>query len=703
MSQNSATSSSNPASNPGIATRLIAAVVGSFLSFKLVGFFLPMLLPALAAATDTYAIGAAVAVALIGLVQPKWLLFPLAGAVVPPYRLGKYLSGKAYSGIFPGIINFLIGMPLGIGAGVWAATYVGWAKGLSLLLWGPASVIAFVVTFFILSPALYLYILKPTCDKLEKLWKATRKAAEKYAKPFFQGIVDLVRNLPGSNKLWTWVEDKEKGAQWVDGFMGFVTGVGILALTGTVAYAVFNFVSPWIALFAAGWLFTGLTWFAAGIVAVAMVGIFFQLLEKGDVPFAATAISAGIVGAAWPLTTALGFGLGVSLAIAAVQFVIGLAYIYPGVHGLLKTGLIKAILDGVKELVKKTYDEEDKGYRKFFAHVVTPIVALISGGLAFWALSFYGLPLLLVIPTALVCAAVSYLGTGEAFEDFPTTIGYGAVLSLGVGFAGWWFLAGSITPYIFWPALALTVAFTFTVVLTALYLGFRKVTFGISASAGENLSALHKKAYDGARSLTKWWEKAVINKTYEVEKPYRDAFTHTFVAAVLGLGIWQALPLLAGFLGLPFWAIVSVLVVAALLVYLILGRIALGIGPIAAGFAVGLASFAGITWTLYQAAPSYWWLAAIVAGSFTSVVFYVITPAVLLIVNTLLGWAIAPLGTHVLGKVFDVAWARFEVVWNAFVAIAKVFNKYVLSPFLRLLGSLFKAIADAWASMTGRK
>ncbi len=687
-----------PKSDSGSAslpTRLISALLGGGFAFMAASYFTAGLLPIIAA----------VLVAVIGLVAPKWLLLPVAGVVVPTYKLGKYLSKEAYRGFMRGILNFFIGVPSAIGAAVATATYVGWAHNLSLLIWFPACCIAFLVTFFILEPAAYLYILKPTGDGLEKLWNKTRDLAKAYAKPFFQGLVNIVRNLPGSNGLWTWVENKEKGAQWVDGFVGVVTGLGVLGLTCGTAYTVFNFVEPYAALVATGWLMTGITGFAAGVAAIAVVGVLFQLLDKGELPFAATALTGAGVYALLPVSAAFGFGLPATIGVGALEFVLGLAYVYPAVHGILKSGLIKTILEGVRKLVEKTYDEKDADYRKFFAGIVTPVIALISGGLAFWALAFYGLPLVVILPVAALCALITYLGTGEAFDDLPTTIGVGVVLSLATGFGLWYFFADAFSAWVFWPAAVLAVAFTFTVLLTSIYLGFRAITFPVAKPIGGALDSAHKSAYKAARDLTKWWDNKVIDKTYTEYKSddYSKGVLHVFNLAVLALGVWQALPLVNGWHGLPTWLITTGLCVSAGLVYLLVGRILLSAGTIAIGFAVGLGTFASGTWALYQIAPDQWWLAAVVSAAATSAIFYVVTPAVLLVIRTLLGWLIEPVGKYALTPVYDFAWARFEFVWDAFLVVAKFVNTWLIMPIVRVFAAFAKAIADAWNSLTGRK
>lgn len=678
--------------NVGLPTRIFSAAAGSGIAYLAVSYFAALPIALIAAAL----------VAVVGLIAPKWLLLPVAGVVVPAYRLGKYLSGKAYSGLFPGIINAILGLASSIASAMATATYLGWANNLSFLIWFPACCIAFVATLFIIEPAIYLGVLKPVCDGLEKLWNATRNFIKKYAKGFFGGFVNAAKLLPGSGKLWAWVEDKEKGAQWVDGFMGFVTVIGSLGLTGTIAYAVFHLVAPYAAILGVSWLVTGATWFAAGVVAVALIGVLYQLIDKGELPFVATALSGAGVYALNPVVASFGLGTAAALAVSALVFVLGVAYVYPAVHGLLKTGLIKAILDGVRKLVEKTYDEKDAGYRKFFAHIVTPVVALIAGGIAYWALAFYGLPVALVLAVAAVTAITTYVGVGEAFDDFPTTIATGAVLSLATGFGAWYYFSEGVSGYILWPSLVATVAVAFALVLPLVYLGFRALTISFATPAGEFLGGLHKKAYTAVRNLTKWWDKNVIEKTYEDRSEYKNAFLHTFNAIVLGVAVWTALPLTAGWLGLPGWAIIASLAVSAYLVYMVLGRVLLSTGVGAVGVAVAIASFAGVTWELYQVDPSKWWLAVIVASTFTSFAAYVAAPVLLLAIKGVLGWAIKGLG-YVLGGVYDFAWARFEVIWDAFVAVCKFVNNWLFMPVIRLIGGIINAIVDAWNSMFGRK
>ncbi len=681
--------------SPSLPSRLASALVGG-------GF--AWLAASNIAVAAPFALFIALAVAAIGLAAPKVLLLPAAAVLVPSYRLGKYLSGEAYRGFARGLLNFLIGLPASIAAAVSTATYVGWAHDLSLLIWFPAACVAFLATLFIIEPAAFLYILKPTGDGLEKLWKATRELATKHAKPFFQGLVDAARKLPGSNSLWTWVENKEKGAQWVDGFVGFLTAVGVLGFTSLTAYTVFHFAAPYAALISSGWVMTGIAGFAAGVVAIAIVGVLFQLLDKGQTPFAATALTGAGVYAALPLSKALGLGLAGTIGVGAVEFVLGLAYVYPAVHGILKSGLIKTIIEGVRKLVEKTYREQDADYRKFVGTVLTPVCALISGGLAFWALSFYGLPLLVVAPAVLLVTFLTYVGVGEGYDDFESALTCGGILSAATGFALWFFFAAAVSPWFFYPLAVIAIAFTFAVIVPVIYLGVRAVAFPIAKPVGSALGAVNKKAYNATREVCKWWNTSVIDKTYTDEtSAYAKGFVHVFNLAVVGLGVWKALPLTAGWLGMPGWLVTSGLVASAGLLYLLVGRALEKTGPIAAGFAVALGTFSAGIWALYQVAPSHWWLAAIVSAAATSAIFYVVTPAVLLVIKKLLGWLVEPLGTHVLTPVFEFAWKRFEFVWNAFLVVAKFVNTWLLTPALQFVAAIIKAIGDVWSSMFGRK
>ncbi|MDZ4833585.1 MAG: hypothetical protein SGJ27_07370, partial [Candidatus Melainabacteria bacterium] len=76
---------------------------------------------------------------------------------------------------------------------------------------------------------------------------------------------------------------------------------------------------------------------------------------------------------------------------------------------------------------------------------------------------------------------------------------------------------------------------------------------------------------------------------------------------------------------------------------------------------------------------------------------------VLMAVRALLGWLIAPLGGTVLGAIYDFCWARFEFVWEAFLVVAKWFSTWILMPIVNIVLAFFKAIADVWGSITGRK
>lgn len=662
----------------------------------------------------------------------KWLVLGILALVcVPPWRLGEFLSGKAYKGIIKAIFNGLIGVTAATTAAVYSFSVLplllGWS---SLLFLIPASFATWLITMFIAYPALYLGVLDPFFRLVDKIHDWTRDLAKNHIAPILGSTVNALKVLPGSRALWDFVEDKNlpegqaKKGTWVSGFMQFVTVLGVLYVGGTIAWNVYHFLLPitealasgslpsflfptYVGIFAAG--------FGAATAAAFVVALTFHTLDKAELNFAAAALSALAIWKAFPLTASLvgSFGLVGTVGAVALELVVGIAYLYPAVHSVLKSGLMKSILDGVKWLFENTYDAKDTnaageslGYRKFWGHVVTIVSSLIAGGISFYVFSVFGLlPVPVIALVALVTAVVSYLTAGEILEGDMAAVGSGVVSAAG---AGWY--AYSVTPlagWTFYTVVGASVVLTFFVLYPLVH-GFIRLLFGgVAKSAGEAMERTHEAAVKKARDLTRWWEKHVWDKAYEDKSSkYTEMFVHAINIVVLGVGVWQALPLVSGFWGLPGWASVAVVSVAGFLTYMLLGRAMLAGGTWIVGGLAALTATAQVGWTLYNSNHDLWWAAIVVALTVGSFTFYVAAPAVLRVVRLIAEPLLTSWLGPILSGIYKFFWDKFEVIAEAFFKMVGWIWKFVapiFGWFFSLIGGIFKAIADIWNSMFGRR
>lgn len=553
-------------------------------------------------------------------------------------------------------------------------------------------------------------LLKPTWEQLEKFFKASRAYLKANAKDFFGGIVNIAKKLPASTALWNFVDNKEKGAQWPSTFLGICTGFGVVGLAATVAYLVYGLLVPFVpAALLWGWAAPAAAGFVAGVAAIVIVGLLIQLIEFAETYFVATALSAAAIYAGFGLTAAGVAALGLpAFAVwgaVVVEFLLGVAYLYPGVHALLKTGIIRSILDGVKWLLENTYGEKDKDFRKFFHHVAAIAGGVISGGLVFWAFAFYGVfPLYVSIAAALISMVTGYIASVDGLEDGPGTVLIGLLAAGATGFGTYWFAPHESVPtWLFWTALVIQVAFAFCIVVPALYQLFKLVTNGwLAKPAGATLESWHTSIKKQLRSLKDWWNEKVIKKSYDDKTEYKDLFLHMFNAGVLAVAVWKAIPLTAGLWGLPGWATTTLLVISAYAVYNIVGKILIEGGPAVAGFALGIGAFAKVGWELYQLDHSYWWLAVMVASTVASVLTYVVLPVVYIVIkaiaNPLLGWS-----RFLWVGLFEFVWGSFEWLWKGFWSVYKVVHVNIVMPVVHFFGGILKAIKEVWDSFRGAR
>ncbi len=635
----------------------------------------------------------------------KFLMIIAALTVMPVYELGKALSKEAYKG-WKGIFTGLLGFGAGIAGGIGAAELVGWHYNLSVLLWLPAGLVGFLLTTFIVFPAFYLYLAKPAWNFGEWVLDRAKDFSKGVLAPVLDGFVNVLKYLPGAGLFWNSVQSEEKKsakAHRLVASLFYIAGFGLSVYTG---YTVYSLLQPLVP----AW-FTGLPEAAAGFVGLVAWGISFGILnrfnEYGKQSY--QAVAASLVGVYFlaPLTASLvagwEFGTAGLWAAYAVEFLLGVAYVFSGFYALLLGGFLKAVLTGIKTLLDKTYDEEDKDYRKFFHQVVNILVAGAVGYLGYLLVTALALPVALGVAAFALAAFIAYAITFEIVDHSGgNAMLSGLVSATAGGFAvygtldaGWGTIIGS--------AIGAAVG-VFVLVFPLFYQLIRVLTAGFATGAGKALTSPQEGAEKALRKVS---DKIgdLCKLAYDDRSNYRELFLHLVNIAIVTFALFNASPLVTGWLGLNGVLYFVVAGLGAYLVYLILGKALIGFDTDAVGLIAGLAAGVYVGNVAWGVNPS--WLVAVPSGIVTfvvasTIVFPVLYVIVKAIANPLLtGW-LHPIVTGL----YKFVWSTFEGFWKLFVRVYEsVFN--FIAPwfgwFFRGIAAIWTSIREAWESFRGKR
>lgn len=637
----------------------------------------------------------------------KVLMIIAALTVMPVYELAKALSKKAYKGFIPGIFIGFLGFAAGVAGGVGAAEVVGWHYNLSVLLWMPAGLIGFLLSTFIIWPALYLGLVKPAWDLGEWVLERAKDFSKGVLAPVLDGIVNVLKILPGAGLFWNTVQSEEKKtakAHRLIASLFYIAGFGLSVYTG---YSVYSLLTPLVP----AW-FTGLPQVAAGFVGVIAWALSFGVLnrfnEYGKQSYQAVAASAAAVYFLAPLTaTAVagwGFGAVGLWGAYAVEFLLGVAYVFSGFYALVLGGFLKRVFAAIRTLLDKTYDEEDKDYRKFFHQVINIVAAAGVGYLGYLLVAALSAPFALAVAAFAVAALISYAIGFEVIDHSGGNAMLSGLLSAtAAGFAiygtlasGWGTIIGS--------AIAAAVG-VFVLVFPLFYQLIRVLTGSFAVGAGKLLATPQKGAEDALRKVSDKVGDLCKLAYSDSNKEYRELFLHLVNIAIVVFALINASPLVTGFLGLSGILYFVVAAIGGYLVYLLLGKALLGFDTDAVGVVAGIAAGIYVGNLAWAVNPS--WFVAVPVGLITfgvaaSLVFPAAYVVVKAIANPLLtGW----LGPIVTG-LYKFVWSTFEGLWNGFVAIYKVVFRFIapwFGWFFRAIAAIWNSIREAWESFRGKR
>lgn len=658
----------------------------------------------------------------------KVVLTPFVFAVMFFFwKPAKFLSGKAYGGKWKdGLLAGLIGFALSCLAAISAANF-GLAHGISFIWWGLASVLAFVYTGGIVWPAAFLGVFKPLWNFGDKLLDLTRKLAKNVTGPLFAGAASVARKVPGADALWAIVQDTPvvEGAKprkrWAVNVCHGIVFIATLAFAAAVAYISYNYLlalvpAPLLSVYFVNQALAGLL--ALTAATFVMVPLY-QLQDEGKEGYAVAVLS-GV--ATWALATKTVLltgvaGLGFYAAVAGI-FALLFVYLVPGVIALASGGLVEAVLRGWKNLLEAVYDDEkNQDFRKFYHNLMNIVVALLSGAVTFYVANLVHLPEVLVWVAVVASVLYSYV---DALREVANKSAGNPVIGLAVsvasGVAAWFWLpalVGITGGALVAAVIGVTAAVGF-IVHPLVYLVVRALTAWAAAPVGTLLDSarvgavnLFKKVRDAVRSMQK--------KAFDDTTPYSGMFGHLLNVAVIGVAIWQALPLAMGFLSFGFWINTILAVFFGINMFMLLGKLFHKWGAEALALGAGFVALLSSAQWAYGVSGGSIVATIIVAGTAAYVAGGLVAPAVYLVLRpianlVLTGWLAPLLETcfNFMWDLFESFWRKFAGLYRAAAALVKPIFRFlaaIAAPIIKivasLVGPLARAASSVWQSIAG--
>lgn len=637
----------------------------------------------------------------------------LLAVFVTPFMLlnefRQWLSDTVYQGGFEGPARALIGVLLGFAAAGGTGYFLGWVHNWSTAAWLGTGVAAWFVTYWFAWPIFYLFPIKPAFKLAELAWDGIGRLAKDYADWFFGGIVRLLSSiLPGSEAAWEKVNQKKDN--WVSKTILGLSYPISLAGSAYAGYMLYHLVAGCFSSVIIGSTLGVGAGLLAGLI---LAGALFQCIDQARLPFVALATGLGLVQVFKPeladlaslvhANGAYGYMVDAALAVAFVS------YVFPLVHILLSGGLLKWLVEHLKPLNEKAYDDRDKDYALFFHNLAT----LVFTGIALWQgyswALVIGLPIWAMVVALVIVALTAYLWLYDVVDHGGGTFLTGAAASL---WTGWclgstfnaWGHAGGI-----WMAIPLGVFATLlmgVVVFPIAYLVLKSIfVFTRISLLGQPLARMHKAVEDGVQSLTRQiWH--VYDNSYRDRSGYQVWFLH---AANITFAVYasMSLPYLAAhaplaFIGTALSWTVSPWVVGVLS-YILVGRF-LQKSNVGTEFVGAISSLAFAVWfsSATVAVGGSWWSTALVGVLSCCAGVALIFPIAYIIARFPAKYLLASWTNFILEKVHNFAWDCFKVVWDKLVAVYRVVHNTVFVPLRNAIARASHRVADAYAWVRDR-
>lgn len=648
----------------------------------------------------------------------EWILLAIAVCLYPFVEFKNFLKEKTYRG-WEGGLRAAFGHLFGLAGGIYVGWLTGWFFEWPYLSWIAAGIATWPLTKWYFWPIGYWLVIHPVWWTCEKLWDGIRYVAKNWLFNILNGILNVLRCLPGSNALWTAVLDDAKPADpeqpryreesWVQKLLYVITFPTAAFCCWQLGYNTYEFIFGAFSLPLLNWV-AGV---GAGLfVGLLSAGILWNWFEHGKVPaLAVTAggvalyFGAGLVATAAGAVGIAGWGIYAAYAVAFSVFV---AYLYPAADWFLRNG-IEWCWKKLKPAIQETYGEEDKDYAGFFHHLTN----IVASGFVFWLTlglcGDLGLGTILSYGLATVATLLGYELIFKALdEEFGNGLTGLALSGLAGYFVGnWWF--GSHEGW-----LAADYATIGVGVVGALATGF--VVFPIAyvlLRGALRFVGLHIPArdflawvYGGVDKAFRWVGKKlelVYTWSYRDKHKYAEFFLH----AVNLVGTYFAATYLYAWTS-GWWAILAwpAVAIGTGLVYLLLGKTLTksGWGIEAVGGLTSIAATIFVGAHVHAVYPEQWYITGIVGAATLVTTFAIGFPAAYWIVKAP-GWVLSLILQRPVVGLHNLAWARFEFIAEKFAAIYQGLVEALAPYFVRLAGMIAK-IREMWArirkTLTGK-
>ncbi len=635
------------------------------------------------------------------------LLTVIAAFLMPFIEAAKKLTRKVYHG-WDGAFRACFGGIFGIGGAIYAGHWTGWTNGLSFFAWLPASMLAWLLVYFYIWPLLYLVVVNPVWKLADALWDLVRKFARTRFESLTLGIIGILRTVClGCDGLWGTILSKDRKS-WFSKLLYAVSYPSILGGSALLGWKIFHLVT---ALFPAHLAIVPfVAGLAAGLLAFLFVGgTLLQFVEFGKLPF--IALSSGIA-AVWGLTgqialvlSALGLsGAAFTWAAYALTFALYTAYVFPLINVILTDGFLTWIVEHIKPLAEKAYDESDKDFRNFFHHSVNLAVAGLLGYFAFAICSTLALGAAVTWGICALVVALSYILTFQCIDHSGGNAIVGGTMSLAAGyFTGAAYHSVGLV-FGIWGAIVAGVfsALTFGfVVFPVLYICLRSLTTAIRLSQlGKPLASVYNFFNEGFKKAMRQLEHA-YDSCYRDKTGYQELFLHlsnlaAAVAVYFGAAYLSSIQHMGSVMSFAFIGM------SVVLSYLLVGKLLFksGYGTEFIGALAGLAA-AGWAGTGVYSAYASWLVAGVVGICARVAVFAFLFPTAYILVRLpakplLLAW-LRPL----LAAIYDFFWAGFMQVWQQFVRAYNALLR-LLTPLWVMFVSILDSVRKAYNRLLDR-
>jgi hypothetical protein len=618
--------------------------------------------------------------------NPLWYL--VAALLIPIVQPARWLTKRVYSGDFDGAFRAVLGVLFGLGAGIAAGHYLGWAHHWAWYGWLSGGIAATLLTYFYAWPALYLFPVHPIWRLCDAIYDGVRTLTSRYFGKLTNGLLSLLTRLPGSRHLWTSaLKDDGDSNSWFVGLLRILWHGLALAAAGYLGWHTYLWVLPTLSLLTVVVAFV--IAIAAGLfVALLVGGLSWQLLRYGKVPFVGLLTGAAVVAATGSIGS-LGLAAPWSWLAYLLAYVLSTAYVVPFVNLALTSGFWRWVWKQVEPLCDAAYDERDKDYALFFHHLAN----LVATAAVAWAtVTICGALSLLatVLITALV-AACAYIVLFKLIDHDGGNFIAGAAASIGAGvWLGKWWAAHDLALG-GWGGVAAGICTTLVcgfLLFPLLYIGLRKLSMALSISRlGKPLQALYTWFKDGFARLLKQLRNA-YRESYEDTSRYHSLVLHLANIAVAVAAVWALHAFVLA--GTAVWVLV-LLALAAYLSYTLIGKLlfATGFGLEFVGFvfALGAAVYGGTQ--VFGGFAGHWLLSICAALACGAAMFFIVFPVVYVIARAISSWAAVVVPA--LDALHKFCWARFLTVWNGVTA--------AYNALLRLLAPVWSRFVRAWASV----